>query len=136
MEGSIKDLQESTNHLVEWFPICVDVFFFGLFLYKVDEQKVFTSLRVVVEWDEYQNVFCMQHAGLKICRPVKIELCGTKQVGERRRKKQCQSRWACRHESWRPTWIYLDAQKLKLCRLVPLSSVCIDVCLSLGRWST
>jgi hypothetical protein len=28
MEGSIKELQESTNHLVEWFPICVDVFFF------------------------------------------------------------------------------------------------------------
>jgi len=82
---SIKDLQESTNHLVEWFPICVGVFFFGLFLYKVDEQKVFTSLRVVVEWDEYQNVFCMQHAGLKICRPVKIELCGTKQVGEKKK---------------------------------------------------
>jgi hypothetical protein len=31
MEGSIKELQESTNHLVEWFPICVDVFFFCLF---------------------------------------------------------------------------------------------------------
>ena len=28
MEGSIKDLQESTNHLVEWFPICCRRFFF------------------------------------------------------------------------------------------------------------
>ena len=110
---------------------------------------------MVVEWDEYRNVFCMQHAELKICRPVKIELEQriNNIVRDRTRKKKGSvSRFACIyshpsplegglefvvHESSRPImWIYLDAQMLKLCRLVLLSLVCIDACLSLDRSST